>query len=624
VTEPVEMIGKVRLNKQWYQGNDQYSDGDEIENRLLAIVRNHSDEDYNSIIMHEGSWPLLYHLSPIRENIIAWYPFRKGARVLELGAGCGAVTGALLNRGLQVTAVDLSLRRSRINATRHSDCEELVIYVGSIEEVLKSFDQHFDYVLLIGVLEYVSVFNNISDPQKHMLNCIKDVMEPDAELFVAIENKIGLKYLSGAREDHTGRFFEGIEGYPHRDGPRTFCKNELESLFESCGFTYDFFYPYPDYKFPMKIFSDERKPVPGELNRNWQTFDANRILLFNEDLASDVMIGAGLMDDLANSFLVRLTMKYATARERILFVKSSTERLPAYRHHTTIMEHAGEVIVEKRPASKSAEAHLHHMQNCRKQLIEGLKPDARVSIAPCYEEANGSVYFPYYTQKTMCNQLSALRGNAAQFCGAIERFKATLCMSFGTVPFVKTEGFKTIFGNVDLEDGLECLGVTNLDLNFDNVFIDVDGYIIVDYEWVVPFPVPLTFMLYRALLVNVDMALFSDEERALIWMKLGISEKMREIYFEMELCFQSYVSGEYNKLENFHNREFKNSFEPLSLEDLINMNEELTRQRDEYHRVNDELWRRVEIAERNLVEATTELNRIMPIWRKVLKRISKR
>lgn len=301
-----EMIGRVRLDKTWYEGEDHYTDGDETEEMLLSIVQNHRQEEFNSIILEKGSWPLLYHLSSVRENIIRWYPFRQGATVLELGAGCGAVTGALLNRGLKAVAVDLSLRRCRINATRHADAGELELYAGAMEKVLPNINRQFDYVLLIGVLEYAASFSDVPKPQEYMLNCISSVMKPEAELFVAIENKLGLKYLAGSREDHTGRFFEGIEGYPHRDGPKTFSRRELKSLFESCGFSCSFYYPYPDYKFPIKIFSDDRLPARGELNRNWQNFDADRIQLFDESRAYDVLLDAGVFPDFSNSFLVKL------------------------------------------------------------------------------------------------------------------------------------------------------------------------------------------------------------------------------------------------------------------------------------------------------------------------------
>ena len=47
---------------------------------------------------------------------------------------------------------------------------------------------------------------------------------------LAIENRMGLKYLNGAREDHSGRAFEGIQGYPWGAGsPVTWSLRELRA-----------------------------------------------------------------------------------------------------------------------------------------------------------------------------------------------------------------------------------------------------------------------------------------------------------------------------------------------------------------------------------------------------------
>ena len=304
-----EKIGKVVLDTGFYSGGDQYSDGDETENLLLDIVRQYQEKEFPGVITRNTTWPVMYHLSPMRESLLNWIPFKTGEKILELGSGCGAVTGAFLRKGLQVTAVDLSLRRSRINATRHADCEELTIMVGASEKVLPHLTDQYDHATLIGVLEYVGVFSDAEKPYHHILNSIASVLKDDGSLWVAIENKLGMKYFAGCKEDHTGTYFEGIEGYPHKTGVKTFSKKELTDLAAECGFDCEFYYPYPDYKFPVKIFSDERLPKKGELSRNWQSFDADRLQLFDEAKAFDTVLDAGLFPEFSNSFLVRMRKK---------------------------------------------------------------------------------------------------------------------------------------------------------------------------------------------------------------------------------------------------------------------------------------------------------------------------
>ena len=69
----VEEIGKVKLDYSVYAGKDLYSDGD-VEDELLDIVKNKTPAEYAKVIEQRKSWPILYHLSPLRENIIDWLP----------------------------------------------------------------------------------------------------------------------------------------------------------------------------------------------------------------------------------------------------------------------------------------------------------------------------------------------------------------------------------------------------------------------------------------------------------------------------------------------------------------------------------------------------------------------
>ena len=123
-----ETIGKVFLDTTYYPGQDLYSDG-AIEDEMLAIARDCAPEEFNSVIRDRESWPILYHFSHIRENILSWLPFTGEEKVLEIGAGCGAVTGALCKKAKEVTSIDLSMKRSKINAYRHRDQENLKILV---------------------------------------------------------------------------------------------------------------------------------------------------------------------------------------------------------------------------------------------------------------------------------------------------------------------------------------------------------------------------------------------------------------------------------------------------------------------------------------------------------------
>ena len=196
-----EVIGKVKLDLTHYPGEDFYCDG-EVEDEILEITRNYSAVEYRRIIEERESWPVLYHLSPLRGNIVEWLPITKDMKVLEVGSGCGAITGTLARKAGQVTCVELSGKRSRINAYRHMDADNVTIHVGNFQEIEPDLPCDYDYICLIGVFEYAQAYIQSGKPYESFLNIIKKHRKPEGHIAIAIENKFGLKYWAGCQEDH--------------------------------------------------------------------------------------------------------------------------------------------------------------------------------------------------------------------------------------------------------------------------------------------------------------------------------------------------------------------------------------------------------------------------------------
>ncbi|MBQ0001315.1 MAG: class I SAM-dependent methyltransferase, partial [Clostridiales bacterium] len=275
---PDEKIGNVILDYSLYSGKDLYSDGP-IEDELLDIAMHYPEEELNRVIAERKSWPILYHFSHIRQNILEWIPITKNDRVLEIGSGCGAITGALAAKAGSVTCIELSRKRSLVNAYRNQKHDNVRIRVGNFQDIEKTLTEKYDYITLIGVFEYSEAYiAGTKEPYVEMLRCISEHLAPGGKLVVAIENRLGLKYFAGCTEDHKGILFEGLEGYPQTTGVRTFSRTELINVFEKAGgYDLKFYYPYPDYKFPMTIYSDRYLPKKGELKTNFANFDRKRV-----------------------------------------------------------------------------------------------------------------------------------------------------------------------------------------------------------------------------------------------------------------------------------------------------------------------------------------------------------
>ena len=141
-----EKIGKVTLDYEFYPGEDLYSDGP-VEEELLEIARSYGEEELNRVIAEKNSWPVLYHFSHIRQNILEWLPIRKTDKVLEIGSGCGPITGALAKKAGSVTCIDLSKMRSTINAYRNRECDNVKIMVGNFQDIEVSLTEKYDYIM---------------------------------------------------------------------------------------------------------------------------------------------------------------------------------------------------------------------------------------------------------------------------------------------------------------------------------------------------------------------------------------------------------------------------------------------------------------------------------------------
>ena len=224
-----EFVEKICLDLTYYSGTDMYSDGP-IEDELLDIVQHNGEEALNRVIEERESWPVLYHLSTQRHNIIESIMIGKDQTVLEIGAGCGAITGKLAQKAKSVTCIELSKKRSLINAYRNRMYDNIEIKVGNFEEIHRHLTDKYDVITLIGVLEYAQSYINSPNPFEDFLGMVKQHLTGKGRIVIAIENKYGLKYWAGCREDHINTFFPGVEGYVNTDRARTFARDTLEKM----------------------------------------------------------------------------------------------------------------------------------------------------------------------------------------------------------------------------------------------------------------------------------------------------------------------------------------------------------------------------------------------------------
>lgn len=514
-----EQIGKVVLDLTHYAGEDKYCDG-AVEDELLEIVRTRTVEEYQEVIEERASWPILYHLSSLRENIVDWIPMDKNMKVLEVGSGCGAVTGAFSKKAGEVTCVDLSKKRSMINAHRHSECDNITIHVGNFKDIEPSLPCDYDYICLIGVFEYGQGYIGGPTPFETFLDILKKHMAPGGRIVIAIENKFGMKYFAGCKEDHLGTYFSGIENYPEGGGVRTFTRKGLEKIFAACQIPkYAFYYPYPDYKFMTTLYSDAYLPDKGELSNNMRNFDRDRMVLFDEKKAFDGTIEDGLFPLFSNSYLAiigeRLEVKYA---------RFSNDRAKEYRIRTEICrDENGRIEVKKHPLCKESEEHIRALALAYKNLKQRYD-GGNLAINHCeLHEEKGKLWasFEFILGNTLSELLDA-------------------CLDQNDI-----DGFHALFRQYVEKIGYnQTYPVSDFDMVFSNIIVKGEKWTVIDYEWTFGKEVQAKELAYRA----IYCYLLEDEKRKKlnlnrVFEELGLTEEEAKYFQEQELDFQKFVTG---------------------------------------------------------------------------------
>jgi SAM-dependent methyltransferase len=350
-------------------GSLAYSDGADAERRIYEIVRSARDRSTfsNELAGAIVDWPSEYHLSRQRHCIVRPLGIKSGDRVLELGCGCGAVTRHLGEIGANVTAIEGAWPRAVTAAERCRDLPNVTIIADDLLRYETALP--FDWVLLVGVLEYAPVFSNEADPIADVLRRASSVLAPTGRLAVAIENKLGLKYFNGCAEDHVGIPFHGLQGLYGDRSPRTFGRAELAGHIRDAGLPeIKFFYPFPDYKLPRVVLTDAALADPqfdaaGTLAYlQARDYGGSPHRLFDEALVAREAARNGVLGDLSNSFLA-VAARESIARDDVLATAFAAQRDAEFAIETRFVRIGDTIRVRK--------ARLCPKREGRRRLADG-------------------------------------------------------------------------------------------------------------------------------------------------------------------------------------------------------------------------------------------------------------
>ena len=488
---------------------------------LSKKIAGREKTEYQMIAHTSGDWSSLFHLSDNRANVVEWIDVAPGKSALEIGAQCGAVSAVIAKKYERYVALDSSAEMAAGFELR-KDIDGIEYVVSTTEAYVSDHKEKFDDIYLI------------SDFKEEDIKAAYGALKEGGRLILATENKYGLKYWAGTREDTTDDLYAGIEGRID-----VFTKKSLTSALENIGVkNADWYYPYPDLYFTTTIYSDNHLPQQGELIQNVTNYHSDRIVAFKEEKAYDAIIKEGDYPLFANSFLV-IAYKDKTSEEKPTYIKYSKERAKEFAIRTEIINNK---YITKSALYPKGKAHVDAM----KEKYDALSPiyESHGIYLNKYEEKDGQIRYQFIKGENLQEKIEDLiqTGREAEAEALFDTYVKKCFLDVEVVDFKNTDVFQEVYGPIDIPQGTKAYEKADVDLICSNIFIENDRWNVIDYEWAVDFPIPAKYVIYRSLFLahhQIKKCDFLKLEH--LMEKYNITKEEQHLFTKMEENFQNYV-----------------------------------------------------------------------------------
>lgn len=521
----------AQINYDFYNGTDVYNDG-EIEERLLNYYRNGNQTQ-------DDTDEFFYLTTHIRANILNWYPFNKNHEVLEIGSGCGTLTQMLCQKCKTVYSVEGSKRRAEITYERNKEFDNLLVYAAEFGKF--PLEKKFDFVILIGVFEYAKMFFNVENPFLYFLKEIKKVLKDTGKVLIAIENRYGLKYWAGANEDHLSLPYVGFSEYGSYS-VSTFGTVEMQKLIKSAGFEkYKFYYPFPDYKLPEVIYTEERLPCIEEL-KDLPIYLYGNHANFNIQDVYEGLLQNGQFGFFSNSYLIEFGGNPANLSP-VIYAKELSYREKKYR---TVTIQTDDYNFKKIALDNTAKEHLKNMEIIYNKMCTKNIPATHQSLN-CNNElviefCSGKSVARYTLEKMQQEGIQGIKKELQQ----LQNFYSSIS---------ETKNFTNPMEEIFYELyplQTQILKLSLLDGNASNIIKNNYGdYVFIDQEWMAEKELPLDYLMFYSILYLGKVCKLSSEE----------TEKLLSLYHITETkqsVFLSISSGFYKNIINSNTKQKQN------------------------------------------------------------------
>ena len=439
-----------------------------------------------------------YNQIKYRTNVFEWYPFKMNSSLLYIGD----------------SPILIDFFEGKFDLT-----------VSEISEIDSIKNTLFNYVVIDGVFD-------VLDKKKESLSKVLSMMYPMGEIIILANNRLALRYFAGVKEFESDDFF----GHLKRTN-LLYSKRQWESLCKDLSLNYKFYYPYPDYLLTTQVLSDAW--LTSNINLQFEDYHSFRYELFNENEALQSLIDSGDFSVFSNSFMIVISNK----QRDIVYSKISTERKDEFKICTNIVKKNEGYIVEKVALTEKGIQHFNEInefyKNSQKQNEKWFKycPVRRIDNKLIFDFIDGQNLESLVDLYVKNNDFDKVFKNMDLLYeiisdGIIESFNVN-------------EEFLNVFGNHDFEllSNEKSIRFCDIDIILENVVLTKNKkFYILDYEWVFDCTVPISFILYRAILHSIAISKLPSEQIDKLYKRYGISTELRGLYLSMEEHFQNYVS----------------------------------------------------------------------------------
>ena len=439
-----------------------------------------------------------YNQIKYRTNVFEWYPFKMNSSLLYIGD----------------SPILIDFFEGKFDLT-----------VSEISEIDSIKNTLFNYVVIDGVFD-------VLDKKKESLSKVLSMMYPMGEIIILANNRLALRHFAGVKEFESDDFF----GHLKRTN-LLYSKRQWESLCKDLSLNYKFYYPYPDYLLTTQVLSDAW--LTSNINLKFEDYHSFRYELFNENEALQSLIDSGDFSVFSNSFMIVISNKQSD----IVYSKISTERKDEFKICTNIVKKNEGYIVEKVALTEKGIQHFNEInefyKNSQKQNEKWLKycPVRQIDNKLIFDFIDGQnleSLVDLYVKNNDFDKVFKTMDLLYEIIsdGIIESFNVN-------------EEFLNVFGNHDFEllSNEKSIRFCDIDIILENVVLTKNKkFYILDYEWVFDCTVPISFILYRAILHSMAISKLPSEQIDKLYKRYGISTELRGLYLSMEEHFQNYVS----------------------------------------------------------------------------------